>query len=329
MAKRELINITLGVLCLPTIASAQIVITEIMYDLSVGSDSGREWIEVHNIGSEPVNLTEWRLFENDTNHGLKAMGGETLQPGAYAVIADNPTKFAADWPTYGGPVFDSAFSLANGGETLVMRCCGKDLSDRDSVAFNNTGGGAGDGLTLHRNGSTLSAAQPSPGNGDITAPPPPAPEEEPDPAPEAKSVIPTVVQQKEQPAPEKMVKEPEVVSSTVQEQNEIEESSMRETVPIVVTSIIQEEREVPQKKQNMREEKNENVAEDVISEDIAESEVSEAVSQLAVAEASIPRGTSSSWVWWAGAGAVSFLGAMGAYAAGRARREDWKIEESE
>ena len=35
----------------PQWAAAQVVISEIMYDLEIGSDSGREWIKLFNPGS--------------------------------------------------------------------------------------------------------------------------------------------------------------------------------------------------------------------------------------------------------------------------------------
>src|SRR3989338_2302898 len=155
----------------PQWAAAQVVISEIMYDLEIGSDSGREWIEVFNAGSS-VAFTEWKLFENGSNHTIAAhSGGEMLASGAYAVIADNPTKFLEDWPSYSGLLFDSAFSLSNTGETLIMRCCGSDLVDKDSITHNSETGAAGDGKSLHRtsvSASSLIPATPTPGTGTLT-----------------------------------------------------------------------------------------------------------------------------------------------------------------
>lgn len=113
---------TLGALVLPLVASAQqVVITEIMYD-PAGADSGREWIEIYNAGASEVALTDMRLYEGSTNHKISApVGSGVLAPQGYAVIADNPAKFATDYPDFSGLVFDSAFSLSNEGETIVLR----------------------------------------------------------------------------------------------------------------------------------------------------------------------------------------------------------------
>ncbi len=119
-----------------------------------------------------MTLTEWKLFENGTNHSLTAYsGGETLSSGGYAIIADNPANFIADNPGFSGALFDSAFSLSNTGETLILRCCGSDLVDKDSVTYASTMGASGDGKTLQRASATgsFSGLSPTPGSGALTA----------------------------------------------------------------------------------------------------------------------------------------------------------------
>ena len=93
-------------------AESSLKITEIMYDLP-GSDSGREWIEVYNAGASDIDLSLFKFFEANTNHGLAPAGSSILSAGALAVIADNPEKFSIDWPSYNGLIFDSSFSLSN------------------------------------------------------------------------------------------------------------------------------------------------------------------------------------------------------------------------
>lgn len=159
--------IVVGVILSPLFVHADVYISEFMFDLSEGSDSGREWIEVFNAGNESVDLTEWKLFEANTNHSIaSSVGGNTLVSGGYAIIADNPGKFLLDWPGFSGIVFDSAFSLSNSGEELEMR--NSNLVGSGIVSYTNTGGGAGDGNTLHRSSSsnaTYTSGAPTPGNG--------------------------------------------------------------------------------------------------------------------------------------------------------------------
>lgn len=149
-------------LAMPVAVQAQVVITEIMFDLAEGSDSGREWIEVYASGA--VDLTKFRLVENGSNHVIKATNGASLPAGAYAVIADNPVKFAADHPGYAGFLFDSAFSLNNEGESITIADhVGNAL---DAVVYTNaSANGTGDSLQRNPGGNQFDAGIPTPGFG--------------------------------------------------------------------------------------------------------------------------------------------------------------------
>jgi len=165
--------LTVFIFLLPTGVSAQVVISEVMYDLAEGGDTGREWIEVFNSGGSAIDLTAWKLFEANTNHGITEIsGGSSLASGAYAIIADNAANFLTDHPSYSGQVFDSAFSLNNTGEPLVLRDA--ELADKDTVSYTSAMGAAGDGNSLHRvsiSGTTLEPKPPTPGTGSLTASP--------------------------------------------------------------------------------------------------------------------------------------------------------------
>lgn len=139
-------------LLLPSLTSGQVIISEIMYDLAEGSDSGREWIELYNMGATPVTLSELILFESSRKHAIK--GESILAPGAYAVIADKPEKFHADYPNYTGLLFDSAFSLNNDGETIELR---KGEVIINSVSYTKSLGGNSSGESLQRTTLTSSA----------------------------------------------------------------------------------------------------------------------------------------------------------------------------
>ncbi len=154
-----------AMMALPMAAQARVEFTEVMYD-PAGTDAGREWVEIHNTANESVDVSVLKLLEEGVNHGLKAaVGSGVLGAGQYAVIADDPAKFSADWPGYVGAVFDSSFSLKNSGEPLVLR--GKD-ADEDSLAFDPALGAAGDGNSLQKQLSadglvSWLAALPTPG----------------------------------------------------------------------------------------------------------------------------------------------------------------------
>lgn len=135
-----------------------------MYDLE-GKDDKREWIEVYNSSAQPIDISTWKFFENGTNHGLTLMQGDgNLPAGAAAIIVSNFDKFIIDWPSFGGIVFDSSFSLSNTGETLTIR--DSDLVDIDSVSYLSDWGGKGDGNSLQRVDGSWSGLSPNPGEYD-------------------------------------------------------------------------------------------------------------------------------------------------------------------
>jgi len=169
----------LALVFLPSVAFAQVVITEVMYD-PAGADTGHEWIEVYNTTQTPVKLTDLKLFENGTNHKIVAQGSDMLAPSSYAVVASNPTDFKSDWPQFNGVLFKSAFNLSNSGETIALRTTSS--TDVDTVSYSSSLGGAGDGNSLNRapGDTSFVARAPSPGSPMSSAAiPPPAPKQAP------------------------------------------------------------------------------------------------------------------------------------------------------
>ncbi len=154
-------------LFVPAFASAQVAITEIMYDLS-GSDTGREWVEIRNSGSEPIDFSKLKFFEANTNHALTLSRGEaTTSVGGYAVIADDPTKFMLDWPNFSGTLFGSSFSLSNTGEMIAIKNAA--LATLDSVTYTSSQGAGGDGNSLQLLNGVWSAGAPSLGQANTVA----------------------------------------------------------------------------------------------------------------------------------------------------------------
>jgi hypothetical protein len=133
-----------------------------MYDPS-GTDTKHEWVEVCNTGSVSTDVSNYKLNESGTNHGLTlTRGSGNLAHQACAVLADDATTFLADYPSFSGNLFDTAFSLSNSGEALILR--DSSLADVDGISYSSSQGGAGDGSSLHRSGSTFVGGSASPGS---------------------------------------------------------------------------------------------------------------------------------------------------------------------
>lgn len=134
-------------------------INEIMYDV-VGTDTGREWVEIYNDTSSPIDFSSWKFLENSVNHTVKLISGSpTIPAGGFAILADNDVNFMLDNPDFVGTLFDSAFSLTNTGETLTL----VDPSGNkiDEISYNDSLGAKGDGNSLQLHEGFLITALPT------------------------------------------------------------------------------------------------------------------------------------------------------------------------
>jgi hypothetical protein len=100
-----------------------LVINEVMSN-PTGDDSGREWIELYNDETGPVELSSMAIsIKGGTAVAASSLqGGTSLAPGAYAIIGSTvsgATKFLLDYPSYGGMLFKSSISLVNTGVTSI------------------------------------------------------------------------------------------------------------------------------------------------------------------------------------------------------------------
>jgi spore coat protein CotH len=102
---------------------ARILFSEVMYHpvLEDAFDDHHEFVEIHNPGSEPVQLDDWRI-----GGGVSFTFGPntSIDPGGYLVIAKDPDAllavgaYALSAPQVVGPYLGA---LANGDESLVLQ----------------------------------------------------------------------------------------------------------------------------------------------------------------------------------------------------------------
>ena len=142
-------------------------ITEIMYDAE-GGDTGKEFVEVMNTGSEDIDMTRVKFFERNDRPDrpggslAQSQGSTILQPGGVAVIVANPTSFLQHYTSFNGVLLDTRnFALLNAGATVSVTIDGRLLH---SVTYTTDDGAKGDGTSLHiRQDGDIVADDPSPG----------------------------------------------------------------------------------------------------------------------------------------------------------------------
>ena len=95
-------------------AATDVVINEMMFHAFSDLD-GDDYLELTNIGSDPVDLSGWS-FSGIT---LTLPAGTTIAPGGFLVVAKDATQFQA---TYGfAPAAVYGGNLSNSGETVTLR----------------------------------------------------------------------------------------------------------------------------------------------------------------------------------------------------------------
>lgn len=85
-----------------------------------------EWVEIYNQSASAVDLTGWKFYEEQTNHGLTAYQNDMLiEAGEYAIIANKPDLFLTKHSQFTGTVIDSAWSsLKESGEEVGLKDSG-------------------------------------------------------------------------------------------------------------------------------------------------------------------------------------------------------------
>ena len=171
--KLRKISAGLGLLLflVPFLASANVVINEVMYDLE-GSDTigskGREWVEIFNDSSQEINLSGWKFNDGDsaTNHGLNepaVQGLMAIPPNGYAILAVDASTFLSDHQNYNGTVIDilGVNSFNNAG--AILKLINGSGNEANSINYDKSMGAAGDGNSLQLANGNWFSANPTPG----------------------------------------------------------------------------------------------------------------------------------------------------------------------
>lgn len=90
-------------------ARGALVISEVLFN-EVGSDTNGEWVEIFNAGAATIDLTNYKIGDEEAQLGTGATetmvrfpAGASIAPGAVQIVAVNATRFNAVYgfmPTY-------------------------------------------------------------------------------------------------------------------------------------------------------------------------------------------------------------------------------------
>lgn len=96
-----------------------LVITEVMADPAVVDDTVGEWFELHNPGTEPVDLEDWTvLSNNDSPHTITT--SVVVPPGGYVVVGRS-TDAASNGGVSVAYAYGASLNLANGSDWVSLQ----------------------------------------------------------------------------------------------------------------------------------------------------------------------------------------------------------------
>ena len=142
-------------------AESSVRITEILYNAE-GADTGKEYVEVINVGPGQIDMATVKFFERNDSNGrgiVQSRGSTVLQAGDVAVIVADSDLFLQSYEEYGLDdvvILDtSGFALLNAGSTVSLKQGARLLH---SVTYSTQDGAQGDGDALHiADNDTISA----------------------------------------------------------------------------------------------------------------------------------------------------------------------------
>lgn len=108
-----------GLLLVPALAKADIVISEIMYH-PASENTAEEYIELHNTGAVAVDLSGWRLTSGVE---LQLPAGTQLAAGASLAVVADPAAFHALYPSVTAYLATGGWAgqLSNSGEKVTLQ----------------------------------------------------------------------------------------------------------------------------------------------------------------------------------------------------------------
>ncbi|MCI0635509.1 MAG: lamin tail domain-containing protein, partial [Actinobacteria bacterium] len=113
-----------------------VVLSEIQYNPppGLGSDELYEYVELHNRGADPVDVSGWRLKDQDDDHAFGIPEGTVIPADGYLVVARDAAALRAAYPRELAVVGDLDFALGNDGDTVRLMNARGELIDRVEYA---------------------------------------------------------------------------------------------------------------------------------------------------------------------------------------------------
>jgi predicted extracellular nuclease len=131
---KKLITLAAAAALLPSLANAQIHITEWLY-----SGSGGEFVELTNVGSSAIDLTGWSYDDDSRTPGVFSLSGFGVVAAGETVVftETDAAAFVADWALVGTKVLGGYTNNLGRNDEINIFDAGGSLVDRLSYGDEN------------------------------------------------------------------------------------------------------------------------------------------------------------------------------------------------
>ena len=100
-------------------APTKICISEFNYNSSSMANAG-DWVELHNYGTTPIDISGWRFSDSNDNHNFHFPTGTVIAANGYLVLYEDSTKFKSQFPSVTNILGPTGFNLSNGGDQIRL-----------------------------------------------------------------------------------------------------------------------------------------------------------------------------------------------------------------
>jgi hypothetical protein len=114
--------------------SSLVIINEINYNSSAAFDPG-DWIELYNRQNQSIDLSGWRLTDENESNSFTFPQGSSIEPHDFFVLCNDLPMFQNLFPTVDNVIGSFPFGLKNGGEVIRLYSNAQILID--SVHYDN------------------------------------------------------------------------------------------------------------------------------------------------------------------------------------------------
>jgi len=129
---------------------SQVVINEVMY---APVSPAKEWFEIYNKGTSPVNLQNWKWKDLATSNPVRTITSQSiiLPPNTFAIVCEDSANLKSSFPNITGIILQSNGwnALNNTGNESIMIYDASGVTI-DTLGYTNSWGGSSGGFSLER-----------------------------------------------------------------------------------------------------------------------------------------------------------------------------------